>query len=49
MEEVFLKYPTLNGNEIKSLSMNIKADILNEYVYQTKEVIYNGKEFKITK
>lgn len=49
MEEIFLKYPTLNGNEIKSLSMNIKADILNEYVFQTKEVIYNGKEFKITK
>lgn len=48
LEELFETHPNLEGYETKKLTTNIQSDILNEYVYQTKEITYDGKEFKIT-
>ena len=42
-------YPKLTNKQIKKLQKQLKKYILNEYVLQPKEVIYNGKEFEITK
>lgn len=39
----------LTNNQIKELQKQLKEYILNEYVLQPKEVIYNGKELEITK
>lgn len=42
-------YSKLTNNQIKELQKQLKEYILNEYVLQPKEVIYNGKELEITK
>lgn len=48
-EEILQKYTTISRTQLKNISAEIQMNILNEYVYQTKEVIFDGKDFKITK
>ena len=47
-EEILQKYTTISRTQLKNISTEIQMNILNEYVYQTKEVIFDGKDFKIT-
>lgn len=47
-EEILQKYTTISRPQLKNISAEIQMNILNEYVHQTKEVIFDGKDFKIT-
>ena len=47
-EEILKTYTTISRTQLKNISTEIQMNILNEYVYQTKEVIFDGKDFKIT-
>lgn len=47
-EETLKKYTTISRTQLKNISTEIQMNILNKYVYQTKEVIFDGKDFKIT-
>ena len=42
-------YPKLTNKQIKEVQKQLKEYILNKYVLQSREVIYNGKELEITK
>lgn len=48
-EVLFKNNKLVSKIERKKLLSNIKKDILKTYVYQNKEVVFDGKKFKITK